>query len=92
MQVFSSHSHTAVSDSCVVVVITSYARIFPPPEPGRTGSQWTWISEADVARAWTLDGASDGSRHDNKRPLERVVSLEGPYVCRTCRERKILSR
>lgn len=80
----------AVIINFFVVVPTSYARIFPPPEPGGSGSQWTWISEADTARARTLYGASDGSTHDNNRPLAlaRAMSPEGPCVCRTCREQR----
>lgn len=57
----------------LVLVPTWYARIFPV-EPEGSGSQCTWISEADTARARTLDGASDGSRHDNNRALARVAS------------------
>lgn len=79
----------AIINSCVFVP-TSYARIFPPPELEGSGSQWTWISEEDVARARTLDGASDGSRRDNNRPLAlaRAMSPEGPCVCRTCSDKK----
>lgn len=66
----------------LVFAPTSYARIFPPPEREGSGSQWTWTSEADTARARILDGASVGSGHDNNTllVLARVRSPEGPCV------------
>lgn len=40
---------------------TSYPMIFSVLDLGGTGSQYTWISEAETERAHTLDGAVDGS-------------------------------
>lgn len=45
---------------------TSYAMIFSLLEPGGIGSQYTSMSEADTARAHTLDGASEGSKYNRR--------------------------
>lgn len=40
--------------------------IFSLLEPGGIGSQYTSMSEADTARAHTLDGASEGSKYKGR--------------------------
>ncbi|KAF3855798.1 hypothetical protein F7725_016521 [Dissostichus mawsoni] len=52
--------------------------IFSLLDPGAMGSQYTSISDADTARAHTLDGASEGSKNMNYacmqlRPMEKGV-------------------
>lgn len=59
---------------CWDIFYTSYPMIFPLLAVWGMGSQYTSISEADSVRANTLDGGTEGSKHEKMTP--RIVNIQ----------------